>query len=1036
MSMRHLMSGALAVAFLFAGRSVPASAQETTGRIEGTVIDARTRQPISGASVFIQNTGIGAQTNDRGRFVLVNVPLGRHEVRVRRIGFQTAGRAFDVTAGAVISAHFQINEAAVSLDEVVVTGTATTTRAKEVPTSTDIVSSAQFERLPVQNAQDVLAGRVPSLMIQANSGQPGAGGSVKIRGTNTITQAVEPLIYVDGIRIFNEIIQANYGSRTGLNPLQNINPEDIDRVEVVKGAAATTLYGTEASGGVIQIFTKKGLAGRPIWNLGVTGGANMSSRWGSKDDPTQLFVRCNDTANMYAIRPSTSTAPTNPREPFADPTCPADGNWTEPGALQQYDLSVRGGSPRVTYFLSGNFSDINGVLETQRSRSGGFRGNFVFSPIEQLQFQLNTAYNRRNTRSAGDGNNSEGFLLNVGRGPRAYMQGGKGDDCAGVPTGVVCVTNKYVFDQTLTDRTDNFLSGLTINFTPTQQLSNRFAVGWDYTDIQGITNLPFGFLTLEEGYFWDENTRHTKLTLDYAGSYQSGLPFIRSNVFVSKFSWGGQLFRDRHRWTEIDVHKFAGPGEPTLETGAEMRYRADRPTAVTNAGFFLQEELAWKDRLFVTAGVRIDGNSAFGDDFGLQEYPKLGFSYVLSEHGFWPRSWFETFKLRGAVGESGKAPGAFDKLRTWSPITGDENQPGFTPGDVGNPNLGPERTQEIEVGFDASFLNGRLGAEVTHFRARTLGAIVPVLQPPSNGFLESRSENVGELRNSGFELQLTGSLFRTAKFDWRARGNYSRLWSRAIDLGPRTSVGTSLNSAIRCEPLTDPVTGLALPECDRSKPAPFPAYYGRKVMNPNEIAAPKFEDEQFIGLVNPDEMWGVGTTLTFNNNLSLDAFVEHQGGFYVQNYTAYQNARRGVWFPCYDVQERTYRSYGPDRARNTSDDIPGELAGITALQRAQCAFAGHDVGFWTEPGDFTKLRYISLTYNLPGRFVNANTASVTLSARNLYTWTNYNGADPEVQDFSDQAGVGFGGTAGRFGRRDYYQIPQPRTYTFSLRVSF
>jgi TonB-linked SusC/RagA family outer membrane protein len=1031
MSLRHLMSGALAVASLFAGRAIPASAQETTGRVEGSVIDARTRQPIAGASVFIHGTGIGAQTNDRGRFVLVNVPVGRREVRVRRIGFQTAGRAFEVPAGAVVQADFQINEAAVSLDEVVVTGTATTTRAKEVPTSTDIVSSAQFERLPVQNAQDVLAGRVPSLMVQANSGQPGAGGSVKIRGTNTITQATDPLIYVDGVRIFNEVIRANWGSRTGLNPLQNINPEDIERVEIVKGAAATTLYGTEASGGVIQVFTKKGLAGRPIWNLGVTGGANLSTRWGSKDDPTQLFIKCGDTSNMYAIRTvssNTALAPANPRESFVDPTCPSDGSWTQPGPIQQYDLSVRGGSPRVTYFASGNFSDVNGVLETSRSRSGGFRGNFLFSPIEQLQFQLNTAYNRRNTRSAGDGNNAEGFLLNVGRGPRNYLQGGKGNDCAGVPAGTVCVTNRYVFEQNLTDRTDNFLSGLTINFTPTERLSNRFSVGWDYTDIQGITNLPFGFLTLTEGYFWDENTRHTKLSLDYAGSYQSGLPFLRTNSFVSKFSWGGQIFRDRHRWTEIDVQRFAGPGDPTLETGALITYRRDRPQAIATAGVFFQEELAWKDRLFLTTGLRIDGHSAFGDDFGLQRYPKVGLAYVISEHSFWPRGWFETFKLRAAVGESGKAPGAFDKLRTWAPVTGDENQPGFTPGDVGNPDLGPERTQEIEAGFDASFLSGRIGIEATHFRARTLGGIVPVLQPPSNGFLESRSENVGELRNSGVELQLTGSLFRTARFDWRARGNYSRLWSRATDLGPRTEVSTGLNSYIRCQPNAD---GSA---CDPSKPAPFPAFYGSKVMNPNEIADPVIETDQFIGLVNPNEMWGIGTTFTFNNNLSLDALVEHQAGFYVQNYTAYQNARRGVWFPCYDVQERTYRSYGADRRRNTADDVPGELAGVTALERAQCAFVGHNIGFWTEKGDFTKLRYISLTYNLPGRLLNANTASVTLSARNLYTWTQYSGSDPEVQDVADQANLV--GTAGRFGRRDYYQIPQPRTYTVSLRVSF
>ena len=1010
-------SRAVLAALLAAVPTAALLAQNVTGRIDGTVTDARTNQPLGAVTVFIASNSIGNQTNDRGRYSLINVPAGRHEVSVRRIGYATMKKTVDVASGQTVTLDFPLTQAVVSLDEVVVTGTAVATRAKEVPTATDILNNASFKDAPVNNPQDVLTGRVPSVTVLANSGQPGAGGTIKIRGTNTVSQSTDPLIYVDGVRVFNELTRNNWGARTATSPLQDINAEDIERIEVVKGAAATTLYGTEASGGVIQIFTKQGIAGKPQWNAAVTAGQNNSLHWGDPDDPTQAFVNCGGKSNLFTL--VTSGSKIGDREYFEDPTCPSDGSWTRGGQLQQYDLSLRGGSPKLTYFMSGNYGDVNGILPSQNSKDGGFRGNFAFFPIDKLQFMLNTAYTRRNTRWAGDGNNAEGFLLNVSRGSKNYMKGGKGTDCDNVDPTKVCITNAYVFDQSLTTRSDHYTTGFTTTYTANEHLTNKFSLGWDYTDIRNITNLPFGFLTLNEGYFWDELTRHTKLSLDYVGSLQNS--FRMGGGFASTFSWGGQLFRDRHRWLEVDVQDFPAPVDPTLGNGAQMTYREDLPSAVTNAGFFLQEQLAWNDRLFLTGGLRVDGNSAFGENFGLQTYPKLGLAYVISDHGFWPSRFVETFKIRGAVGESGKAPGAFDQLRTWSAITGDEDKPGFTPNDIGNPDVGPERTREIEAGVDMSIGNGRLGVEATYFHAKTYDALVPVTQAPSLGFPSARITNVGSIQNTGLEMQLNAALFRSSILDWRARYNASWLRSKALDLGEQDEVYTGLGSYIK--------EGKA-----------FPAYYGVRLKTPSAaatITAPEFEDNALIGLVNPNRLWGVGTTMTFFNNLTLDALVEHQGGFYVQNYTAYQSARRGAWQPCYAAQEAYVASLGGDRkvgGTGANADDASKLAGFTALERARCAFTGHNIGYWTEKGDFTKLRHVSLTYNLPARLFSASNASITLSGRNLFTWTDYHGTDPEVQDFTDQADLV--GTNGQFGRRDYYQIPQARTYTVSFRVSF
>ena len=1015
---RHSLTGAA----LLVLAAVPLQAQQQTGRIQGVVLSAGTRTPLVGAQVHIPGTSLGTLTNEQGRYVLANVPAGQTTVRVQVLGYDTQQRPVMVVAEQAVSADFELTETAVALDEIVVTGTAVETRRKEIGNSVASIGSREIENLPVTNAQQVLAGRAAGVTFMANSGQPGAGGSVKIRGINTVSQESEPLLYIDGVRVFNESTRAGWGGRTTTSPLQDIAPEDIERIEIVKGAAATTLYGTEASNGVIQVFTRKGAAGAPIWTAELGVGGVQASRWSSPDDPTKQYTSCGMTDQLYSLDLSGSDR--GERIYFSDPTCPSDGTWERTGMTQRYAVSVRGGSERVTYYASANYGDAEGYLPRQQSKDGGFRVNTSFTPSGSVSFLLNNAYTRRDTRWAGDGNNAEGFLLNVGRGAANYMQGGKGDDCAAVPSDRLCVTNGYIFDGEFFTISDHFTSGLTINFDPSSKLSNRLVVGYDFTKINNETTLPFGYLTLEEGYYWDENTEHTKVSVDYAGSFRHAF----GEDVASTFSWGGQVFRDKHRWFELDVQSFAGPGEPTLESGAELTYRADRPFAETNAGFFFQEQLAWQDRLFVIAGLRVDGNSAFGDDFGLQPYPKLSLSYVLSDHAGWPE-WFETFKLRGAVGESGKAPGAFDKVRSWSPVSGDDGEPGFTPNDIGNSEIGPERTREYEAGFDASLFQGRLGLEFSAFTATTFDALVPVDYPPSAGFTAARTENVGEIKNEGLEFAVNLTPLRTQNLEWRLRLNGSLLRGEAIDIdgdgqtGPcdgsveLANVSTGLNSDIR--------------ECYE-----FPMFFGTRIMNPDEIGAPVLVSDTALGRVYPNKLLGVGTSLTLFDRLTLDGLLEFQGGHVVQNYTGYQSARRGSWHPCFPIQEKIIAFLDGDASA---------LNDVTALERGKCAISsrsaangqlvGYDIGFWAEKGDFVKLRQVALTYRLPrSLFSFANAATLTLAANNLFTITDYTGSDPEGSDGSDQFDLV--GAAGEFGRRDYYQLPLPRTFSLTARVIF
>lgn len=1014
-----------AAALLVALTLTPAAAQQT-GRIQGTVTAAATRRPVAGARVTVQGTNIGTVTNEAGHFELPNLNPGPYGVRVQYIGFTPVTQTTTLQAGLTATLDFSLIESAIELEEVVVTGTAAEVRRKEVGNSTESIAPREIQMAPLVNSQDVLVGRAPGVTVMESSGQPGSGGTIKIRGVNTVSQSIQPLIYVDGVRIVNDVHSVGgNGGRTGVNPLQDINVDDIDHVEVIKGAAATTLYGTEASGGVLQIFTKQGTAGAPQWNFEASAGGTFAPRLG-QNDPSQFYMACGDTSVMYGISQSNQTIIRAPgdtlrytpgdRVYFTDPTCPANGHWQRMGPSASSALSVRGGNERVTYYLSGNYNNSEGYLQTGASKEGGFRGNFSFSPVANLKLSLNTAYQRRNTRWVADGNNAAGFLLNVGRGAAGNFRGGKGNDCQdpgpGVDLAKVCFTNVYVFEAENLSTSDHFTSGFTVNYDPIQNLVNRFSVGWDYSANSDNVTRPFGFFTLPSGSFRKGDTRRTKLSLDYAGSWNHHL----GNAIASSFSWGGQLFRDQYFYTAMTTTSFAGPGDPTLTSGATLSGLGDRRFAGTNAGFLVQELLGFQDRLFITAGLRVDGNSAFGSNFGLQPYPKLSVSWVLSDYGFFPKgAAFETFKLRGAIGQAGKAPGAFDKLRTWTSVS-DGGTAGFAPSNVGNPDVGPERTTETELGFDAGFLSGHLGIEFTAFRAKTVDALVPVNLPASAGWLADRISNVGDLQNEGLEASVNLGLITARDIDWRIRASGSLLRSKVLNLGPGSiedpeayMISNGLNAYMKVG-------------------QPAPAYYAQwQITNPNEYADPVIVTDSLavIGPVFPTKLLSLGTTVSLMDRVTVDGLWEFQGGMYAQNYTGMQSARRGNWWACLPFQEAYLTG--------------GDVSGYTAFERARCApntrSNWYDIAWWTEKADFWKLRSLSLSYRLPERLLPmGKTGTITVAGRNLFTLTDYTGTDPESTDIEDSQGTG--SDAGAFGRRDYYQIPPGRTLILSLRLTF
>ena len=976
---------------ILAFATVPSLHAQQLGSIRGRVMVEGVNRPLNAAQVSVVGTQIGAQTNDNGEYRLNNVPPGPRQVRVQRIGFAAATTPITVVAGETATLDFTIREAPVSLEQVVVTATGDV-RRKEISNSMSTISSEQVANAPVANPQQLLTAQTPGITVLSNSGQPGAGGVIRLRGNNSISQTNNPIIYVDGVRIFSGATPVAANARQTTLPLNDIRPEDIERIDVVKGAAATTLYGTEASGGVIQIFTKRGRAGKARWTAELTGGTNDLNYLSIDGDPTVVHLKECRGPNEYGIDVTTTSATFGQNLVYEDPTCPSRNKWIKTGPIQRYAASVGGGGDNMNYFMASNYSDEVGAVDPSQYKTGGFRGNFTFSPWRQLDLSLNSSYQRGDQDWVPDGNLANGFLLNVGRGTSGNYRG------SGCSAGVtICAANGDILNIQTTTRTDHFISGFTVNYTPVLPWSNRLTVGYDYNNVENRTVIPFGNIRLPTGSIGQASWNRKFLTIDYASTLKKDF----GSVWSTNTSFGGQLFQDNLVSTGVGGNTFSGPGDPVLTSASIRTIETDTRRRVVNAGLFAQEQVGWRDRAFLTLGLRIDGNSAFGKDFGLQPYPKVGISYVVSEHEFWPKR-IETFKLRAALGESGKAPGAFDATRTWEPIAGDEAKPGFTPNQIGNSKLGPETTRELELGFEASAYAGRYSLDVTYFDTRTLDALIQVRQAPSLGFLNRQLRNIGEVHNQGLEAHGEVGLLRSARYDWRGRVNYTHIKSEAADIGaePLIAVGGTFTEVRKGYPVT--------------------SLFAKKVLNAGKLEAPVFSDtNMFYGPTFPDNIIGIGSTLTLWDRLSIDGLGEFQKGGYNINYIGFQNENRGNWFPCYGIQRKLAAAMKGGPA----------VTDVTALDQARCSLdrTKQFSDVWTEKTDFFRLRYVTVTYKIPPRFIRgAEGASLTLGGRNLFYSSDYSGLDPESADQSDS----------QVGRREYYVLPQLRSFSLSLRMNW
>ncbi|MEJ2206113.1 MAG: SusC/RagA family TonB-linked outer membrane protein [Gemmatimonadota bacterium] len=732
---------------------------EVVGTITGVVRDATSGAPLPSVQVFVEGANIGSLTQANGRYLLQSVPDGTHTITAQRIGYRTESQEVTVQSGATLVVDFQILEQAISLNEIVVTGTAGGAQRRSLGNAVERMNVDAIQEVSASSSvEELLNGRVPGLYMTATGGAVGENAApVRIRGVSSVGIGNDPIVYVDGVRI-NSTMRA-YGYSQSTSRLNDINPNDIESIQVIKGPAAATLYGTEASNGVIQIITKRGQTGAPVFEGSIEGGVNWFKKPAStlpvgwdRDPVTREII----SANLYEVE-----------------SARIGHDLFQYGPHQRYNLGVSGGTDLIRYYASATYVDEEGFVSWNTNKNFSGRASLTVTASEQLNITMNGSFVTGDTRSAN--NNIWGTF--------ARSQVSTLDNPS--RRGFQEPLEAYEDVEFETYSVDRQTWNLQASYVPADWLKARVSAGTD-RGTEGAIDLILREPNAPNGWYrrdglGDKSIREINTivnTIDVAATATVGL----TEALEGETSVGLQYYDRQVTNYGLNGEEFATSALSTISAAARS---TSSETFLQNktAGVYIQEQLSWKNRVFFTGAVRADDNSAFGQDFDLAIYPKLSAAWVVSEESFWNFDHVNTLRFRGAWGQAGKQPDVFAATRLYGTNTGPGGVPILSPESFGNPDLGPEKGSEIEVGFDATLFDERVSLEVTQFWKSTKDAIISQTVTFSTGFPGSRFINAGEIKNWGTEISASVVAVETDRLRWNFDLAYSHLGSEAVDLG-------------------------------------------------------------------------------------------------------------------------------------------------------------------------------------------------------------------------------------------------------------
>jgi len=971
---------------------LPAVAQDAT--IIGSV-RTRTGEPVRGAYVLVEALSIGTVTNDAGAYRLV-IPAasisGSMTLQAQSIGYSQERLEVQVMPGSTVRRDFTLTEQAISLEEVVVTGTAGRMERRAQAALVEKLDASRIaEVTPITSVQNMLQARVPGVQLSAGSGSVGSAPTVRIRGVSSISLSNEPLVFIDGVRMDSGNRQIYSVLGQTVSRMNDLAPEDIESIEVVKGPAAATLYGADASAGVINIITKRGRATGGFTQSISAEYANLDTDFETPDN-VQACTSANvaDSGRALCFGQAVGTLVSdNPLERL---------DVFQPGQSRGLSYSLRGGGETFGVFISASADDEQGSLPNNEFTRLSFRSNFDFIINPELRVEGGWGVSKTKTRLPYSDNSVYGMVAAGFLGdPRTVGLAANGLYSGAGVGGIDGRARIENYDDAF-----RFQPRVALNWAPSQRFTNRFTIGADLTRTEAWLFFPkndgnwYASDVSNSGTIDQARENQNQWTVDYLGNLTLDL----SEDLRTDISFGTQMIAvDRDRVTAhgegLVANSARSVGAASVNTGNQL------VTENRSFGIFGQVQGSWKDKLFMQVAGRLDRNSSFGVESQYFFSPKMGFSYVISEEGFWQDSFLgrtvSTMRLRGAYGTTGRSPTS-GALATYnlSPFvlySDGSIKPGVTPDDPGNTTLKPERGTEVEVGFEAGLLDERVSLEVTYFDKTTTDAILRRPIAPSLGFSTNPYVNIGKITNKGFEVAATARLLTMENLGWELRGTLATVKNNVEDLGDIAPFGTLQRTR---------------------EGAPVDAFHTYVVRRVDEAAGLAIVSDtlEFIGNTLPGWESTLTSTVNFMRYFTLYAQLDMRGDVLKRNFSD-------------DFRDRQFRNSPTYHYRN---DLPADERirrfGPFRTESGQSITFSQVNEMYITDASYTRLREVSLTFAAPehvAQLMRARNATFTVAGRNLATWTDYPGVDPETTYVN---------------ATEFFTVPAERRFTFRVSLTY
>ena len=1043
-------------------------------QVKGVVTDEEGR-PLAAANVVIQELGVGAATDVEGNYSF-SVPASKITVadatlRVSYMGYQSQEVAINLEGKTVVERSFELAVDVLKMDEIVVTGFGPGIEKEKLGVTIAKVKGDAIVGSDEGNVVSALHGKIANVEVTSSSGEPGASSYIRIRGANSITGGTQPLFVVDGSPVSNEQYFSDntlgHDGVSEMNRASDLNPEDIESIEILKGPAASAIYGSRAANGVILVSTKKGQPGKVKMSY------KMSYSWDDVNKTQDLQTRWGQGVDGEDIpgMPWSFGPKLGPDDPVYD----HEREMFETGHVFENNLSVSGGNERTTYYLSlGSYNNDGFIVGNSDYQKYSFRLNAAQVISEKLKVSGNFNYSNVEADRIQRGSNVSGLLIGAWRTPpdfnnlpyltpEGYHRSYRLPD----PTteeGTRGYNNPFfiVNENLNTSLVNRAFGNIQIDFDPVKWVHLNYTLGQDFSNDERRTLFPKGDSSYPDGRIAREMFNYTEtdghFTAEATRLFDPA--DLRLNLLLG------------HQWNQRKFAQFSVFGEGIGATGFNQLDNVNTSLpdeyeyTVRDESFFGVVSVDLFKQLYLSGSLRNDGSSTFGRSKKRHWYPKgsVAWEFTALKSLKSLDNVLSFGKLRMAYGEAGQQPDEYLWKTAYSTYIYSESYiqpnggitpfawgyPGFHSNWIkGNEDILPQRTKEIEAGFDLAFLKNRIGLGVTYYDSRTEDVIYEFPVAPSTGYT-NMLKNGGLITNKGVEVNLDIQPVSTKNIQW----DVSVVWAKNKNMverldgadyiflqGFETSCYAQEGYAMSIFRGTDFVRfgrGLVVTDADGNRVNIDEAYsdWNAGDLYVAEDGFPIEEpQDRVIGDPNPDWTGGVRNTITLFNKLSISALFDMKIGGDVYNGTRGALRYFGTHTDT-DVEEEDLDGVVRRGKKHTFEGLgPGAGTEVFLDQDTWYAFGignsfgGPDAQF-VEDGSYVKLREIAISYKIKHPkltlWTGLSDIDIRLSGRNLYTWTNYSGIDPETNISLNENWRGL----------DYFNQPQTRSVILTLRLNY